>query len=55
MADKFVYISNDHTQNTPSVDENKWLKRLNTQLNESTIKITKDPKFSNQTNNKTLL
>ena len=36
MADKSMYIPNDVTKITPSVDENYWLKRLNTQLNEST-------------------
>ena len=36
MADKLMYIPSDDTQNTPSVGLKKWLKRLNTQLNEST-------------------
>ena len=33
-----MYILNNDKQNTPSVDYKKWLKRLDTQLNE-TIKI----------------
>ena len=45
MADKFMYIPNDDTQSTLSVDEDKWLKRLNNQLNEPTnqnsIKVPK--------------
>ena len=36
MADKFINIPNDVTQNTPSVDYNKWLKRLNTQFKKQT-------------------
>ena len=44
MADEFMYIPNDDTQITPSVDNNKWLKRLDTQLNEPTkSKFTKSP------------
>ena len=39
MAEKFMYISNDDTQNYPSVDYNKRLKRLKTQLNEPTNTI----------------
>ena len=31
-----MYIPNDDTQNYPYVDINYWLKRLNTQLNETT-------------------
>ena len=36
MADKFIDVPNDDTQSTLSVDEDKWLKRLNSQINEST-------------------
>ena len=36
MAKKFMYIPNDDTQNTPSVDYNLWSKRLDTQLNKQT-------------------
>ena len=36
IADKLMYIPNDDTHDTPSIDENLWSKRLNTQLNEST-------------------
>ena len=36
MAYNLKYIPIDNTQNSPSVDFNKWLKRLDTQLNEST-------------------
>ena len=36
MADKLMYIPNDYTQNTPSVDLDQWLKRLNNQLNKPT-------------------
>ena len=36
MADKLLYIPIDDTKITPSVDHNKWLKRLDTQLNEPT-------------------
>ena len=45
MADKLIYISNDDTQFTPSVDYNKWLKRLDTQLNDQPFKIQKSPKL----------
>ena len=34
MTNKFMYISNDETQNYPSVDYNYWLKPLDTQINE---------------------
>ena len=36
MTKKFMYIPNDDTQNTPSVDYNLWSKRLYTQLNKQT-------------------
>ena len=36
MVDKLMYIPIDDTQNTPSVDYNWWLKRLDTKLNEPT-------------------
>ena len=36
MADKLMYISNNDTQNTPSVDYKELLKRLDTQLNKPT-------------------
>ena len=36
MADKLIHIPNDDTQNYYFVDYNKWLKRLDTQLNEPT-------------------
>ena len=36
MADKLLFIPIDDTKITPSVDHNKWLKRLDTQLNEPT-------------------
>ena len=39
MADKFIDVPNDDTQSTLSVDEDKWLKRLNSQINESTNQI----------------
>ena len=34
MDDILMYIPNDDTQNTPSLDYNWWLKRLETQLND---------------------
>ena len=34
MAVKSMFIPNDDTQITPSVDYNYWLKRLNTNLNQ---------------------
>ena len=48
-----MYIPNDDTQSTPSVDLNHWLKSINTQLNE--IKIYNIPKVVKPTNKKTLL
>ena len=36
MVNKFMYIHNDDTQNTPSVDYYQQLKRLDNQLNELT-------------------
>ena len=50
------YIPNDDTQNYPSVDNNKWLKRLETQLNEPTNQNSlKVFKFVESMNNKMLL
>ena len=46
MAVKLMCIPNENTQITPSVDYNYWFKRLNTQLNESTILKSKSPKLS---------
>ena len=46
MAVKLMCIPNENTQITPSVDYNYWFKRLNTQLNESTIQKFKSPKLS---------
>ena len=41
---------------TPSVDNNLWLKRIDTQLNEPTNQnAIKVPKFVKPTNKKTLL
>ena len=39
MADKFMFIPNDNTQITPSIDYTWWSKRLDTQLIELTNKI----------------
>ena len=36
MADEFMYIPYDDTQNNPSVDYDKWIKRLDTQINKPT-------------------
>ena len=36
MAYTLMYIPNDDLQITPYVDNNKWLKSLDTQLNEPT-------------------
>ena len=45
MSDKLMHIPNDDNKTTPSVDYNYWLKRLDTQLNETTnqnlIKVLK--------------
>ena len=55
MADKLMQIPNDDKQNTPSVDYNYWLKRLNTLLNVSINQIfTKVPKVVRPTNNEAL-
>ena len=56
MADKLLYIPNDYTQITHSVDNNKWLKRLNTQLDQPTNQnsIT-ERRVVKTTNKKTLL
>ena len=48
MVDKLMYILNDDTQITQSVDYNKW---LDTQLNEQTnqnSKVTKVVKLINK-------
>ena len=39
MADKFMYIPNDDTQNYRFLDCIQWLKRLDPQLNENLMKI----------------
>ena len=36
MADKLMYIPHDDTENTYSVYQNGWFKRLNTQINNPT-------------------
>ena len=36
MANKLIYLPRVNTQNTPSVDYNKWMKRLDTQPNKPT-------------------
>ena len=56
MADKFMYIPNDDTQITPSVDYNSSLNRLATvYLRNQPIKIQlKVPKVVDPTNKKTL-
>ena len=38
MADKLMYIFNDDTQNTPSVDYNQQLEGLDTQLSKPSTK-----------------
>ena len=54
MADKLLYIHNDDTQITPSIDYNLFLKRLYTQLNEPTNEnLTKVPIVVKPTNKKT--
>ena len=51
-----MYIPYYDTQNTSSVDYNKWLKHLNTQFNEPTNQSSiKVPKVVQQTNKKALL
>ena len=55
MADKLMYIPNDDKQITP-LDYNQGLKRLVTQLNESTNQnLVKVPKVVKPTNKKTLV
>ena len=45
MAFKWMHIPNDDTQKIPSVDCNKWLKHLDTQLYDPTNKgLINDPK-----------
>ena len=56
MIDKFMYVPNYHTEITPSVDYNYWLKHLDTQFNEPNNQTsTKVPKVVIQTNKKSLL
>ena len=38
MANKLMYIPNYDTKNTPSVDYNYWLKRLDIELHDPTNK-----------------
>ena len=53
MGDKFIYIPNVKTQNSPFCE---WLKRLDTQLNKTTDQsLIKFPKVEKPTNEKTLL
>ena len=55
MADTFMYILNYDTQMALSADYNRWLKHLDTQLNEPTNQNSiKAPKVVKPTNNKTL-
>ena len=52
MANKLMYIPNDDTQITPSVDKNYWLKRFDTQLNKPTNhNPIKSPKLLRQSPN----
>ena len=56
MADKLCTSQMMIHKITPSVDYNKWLKRLDAQLNEPTNQISIIvPKVAKQTNKKTLL
>ena len=56
MTVKLMFIPNDDTQITLSVDYNYWLKRLNTNLNQPTNQNKlEDPKFGQPTNKKRLL
>ncbi len=57
MADKLIYIPKIMIHKIiPSVDYNKWLKPLNTQLNKPTNqKSIKVPKVVQAMNKKTLL
>ena len=56
MVNKLMYIPNGDTQITPSVDYNLWLKRLDTQLDETTKQNSiKVPKVVKPMNKKTLL
>ena len=49
MTDKSMYIQNEATQNTPSVDYNQWLKRVDTELNDQNNQIQKkSPKLFSQ-------
>ena len=53
MANNLMFIPND---DTPFVDYNQWLKRLDTQLNETTNQnYIKVPKVAKPKNKKTLL
>ena len=56
MTDKSMYIQNEATQNTPSVDCNRWLKRVDTELNDpNNQNLKKVPKVVQPMNEKTLL
>ena len=49
MADKLMHNPNDDTKNTPSSDNNYWLKCLNTKINETTNQNSlKFPKLLSQ-------
>ena len=52
MSDKLMYIRNNYEQITPSVDYNCWLKRWDTQLDETTnqnsLKVPKVFKLTTQ-------
>ena len=50
MADKFMTSPMMLHKFIPSVDDNQWLERVDTQLNETTMKV---PKVVNTTNKKT--
>ena len=53
MDDKFMYIYNENSQSYPFCRNNKWFKRLDTQLNEPTSQIwLKVPKVIKPTNKK---
>ena len=56
MDDEFMYIPNEDTQNYPcSVNNNWWMKCLDTQLNEPTNQNSKKvPKVLKPTNKETL-
>ena len=55
MAENVIYIPIVDTQNTPSVDYNQWLKRLDIQRNEPTNNNSLNvPKIVKPTNKKTI-